>query len=101
VGHAAYIDKQEILVGTLYGKKLCEVYSNIWMDGLILKCMFEKKVTIVNGMNWHRIGTRSEMENLYGYRSLRNRRFIFFPPPLKQHACRILYLTFSMMDLGL
>jgi len=48
-GHIAYIVKQEILVGTLSGKKLHEGSLNIWMDGLILKCMFETEVTNCDG----------------------------------------------------
>jgi hypothetical protein len=31
--YVAYIVKQEIFVGTLYRKKPCEGFSNIWMDG--------------------------------------------------------------------
>ena len=59
-----------------------------WMDGLILKCMFEIEVAIVMGVNWHRIRSSSEMKMLYGNRGLRNRQFLPPPPhPLKQHAC--------------
>jgi len=61
----------------------------MWMDGLILKCMFETEVTLVMGVNWHRIGSSSGLKMLYGNRSLRNR--FFFWVPLKQHACKILY----------
>jgi len=85
VGHIAYIVKQEILVGTLYGKKPCEGFSNIWLDGLILKCMFETEVTIVMGVNWHRIGSSSELKMLYGNRGLRNRQ-IMPPPQRSMHA---------------
>lgn len=70
----------KILDETLYGKKPCEGFSNIWMDGLILKCVFETEVTIVMGVKWHRIGSSNELKMLYGNRGLRNRQFMSPPP---------------------
>ena len=56
----------------------------MWLYGLILKCVFETEVTIVMGVNWHRIGSGSELKMLYGNSSLETGNLC--PPRLKA-AC--------------